>query len=250
MSGHSKWSTIKHRKGAKDAKRSKVFTRLLKEIQVAAKEKGADQSGNPRLRLAVLTAKKSSIPKDTIERAISKGSGAGGNDFFELTYHAYAPHGVALIIECLTDNQNRVVANLRSYFSKYGGNLAVNGSVDYLFERKGVFILNDTGQDADELMLQLIEAGLDNADKDGGMITLTCPLAEYGTLSARLEELKIEVENSELQYVALTTAKTSVEEAHRVLKLINKIEDDDDVQNVFHNLEMSEELMRDLMTED
>lgn len=243
MAGHSKWANIKHRKGAQDKKRGKIFTRLLKEIQVAAKEGDPNIENNPRLRLAVQQAKKNNVPKDTIEKAISKGAGGGGEDFNELTYEGYATNGVAVFIEAMTDNLNRTVANVRSYFTKHGGSLATNGSVDFLFERKGVFTLKNEGQDVDELTLELIDAGLEEVEVEGDILVLTCPFTEFGNLNAKLEEMGIESENSELQRIPTTTVKLGVEDAQKVLALIDKIEDDDDVQQVFHNLEMTDELM-------
>ena len=243
MAGHSKWANIRHRKGAQDAKRSKIFTRLLKEIQVATKEGGPDIDTNPRLRLAVQSAKKANVPKDNIQRAIDKGAGSGAEDFQEVTYEGYASNGVAVFIECMTDNLNRTVANLRSYFSKHGGNLGTNGSVGYMFDRKGVFTLNAEGQDEEELLLELIDVGAEEVEKEGDLIIITCDITDFGAVSSKLEEMEIETENAEVSRIPSNTVSLSVEQAQRVLKLIDLFEEHDDVQNVFHNLEMTEDLM-------
>ncbi|MEM0996425.1 MAG: YebC/PmpR family DNA-binding transcriptional regulator [Bacteroidota bacterium] len=244
MAGHSKWANIKHRKGAQDKKRSKIFTKLLKEITVATKEGGADSDMNPRLRLAVQKAKAANIPKDTIERAIKKGSGADGTSYEEVNYEGYAPNGVAVFVECATDNLNRTVANLRSYFSKSGGSLANSGSVAFLFERKGVFTLSvgDISLDNEDLELELIDGGAEDIEHEEEMYVVTCPLEDYGNLSAKLEELKIVPGSAEVSRIPTTTVELGLEAAETVLKLIDKLEDDEDVQNVFHNLEMTDEL--------
>jgi YebC/PmpR family DNA-binding regulatory protein len=244
MAGHSKWANIKHRKGAQDKKRSKIFTRLLKEVTVATKEGGTDPDMNPRLRLAIQKAKGANVPKDTIERAVKKGSGADGTTYEEVNYEGYAPNGVAVYVECATDNINRTVANLRSYFSKSGGSLANSGSVAFLFERKGVFTIDvsDISLEEDDLELELIDGGAEEIEREEEMYVVTCPIEEYGNLSVKLEEMKIEPSSSELSRIPTTTVTLGLEDAQTVLKLIDKLEDDEDVQNVFHNLEMTDEL--------
>ena len=241
MAGHSKWANIKHRKGAQDAKRAKLFTKLIKEVAVSVKEGGDDPDANPRLRMAINKAKKASVPKDRIDAAISKGSGADGTSYEEATYEGYAPHGIAVFVEALTDNNKRTVANVRSAFSKYGGSMGKSGSVDFMFERKGTFVMPAEGRDLDELTMDLIEHGLEDIEQDGDNFVAYCAFEDYGTLSARIEALEIDAE-SNLDRIPTTTVGLGVEEAKSVLKLIDILEDDDDVQQVFHNLEMTEDL--------
>ncbi|QNL21247.1 YebC/PmpR family DNA-binding transcriptional regulator [Hyphobacterium sp. CCMP332] len=241
MSGHSKWATIKRAKGAKDAKRGKIFTKLIKEIHVATRTGGDDPDANPRLRLAVQNAKAANMPKDNIERAIKKASGVDSEDYIETTYEGYAPNGVAVMVECTTDNNNRTVQNVRSIFNKYGGNLGTNGSVDYLFERKGVFTLNlPENFDEDELTLELIDAGAEDVDFNENMAIVTCAMEDFGQMQKSLDGLNVEIENGELQRIPSTTVELSDEEVSSVIKLIDAMEDDDDVQKVYHNLEISE----------
>lgn len=245
MAGHSKWANIKHRKGAQDKKRSKIFTKLLKEVSVATKEGGPDQEMNPRLRLAVTKAKKASVPKDTIQRAINKGSGADGTSYEETSYEGYGPHAVAIFVEALTDNINRTVSNVRLYFSKGGGEMGKNGSVGFMFERKGIFTLPKEGLplEGDDLELELIEGGAEEIEMEDEVIVVTCPLEDYGTLNAKLEELKVEDFDAVLARIPTTTVSLEVAHAQKVLKLIERLEDDDDVQEVFHNLEMTDDLL-------
>ncbi|MEM6801988.1 MAG: YebC/PmpR family DNA-binding transcriptional regulator [Bacteroidota bacterium] len=242
MAGHSKWANIKHRKGAQDKKRSKLFTKLIKEVAVATKEGGPDPDSNPRLRMAIKNARKSSVPKDKIEAAINKGSGADGSNYEEVNFEGYAPHGVAVYVEGLTDNNNRTVANVRAAFSKYGGSMGKSGSVGFMFERKGVFIFPAEGLDEDEITLELLDGGLEDIEQTDGNFVATCAFEDYGLLNAKIEELNIDAESS-LERIPTTTVEVNAEQAKSVLKLIDVIEDDDDVQNVFHNLEMTEEIM-------
>lgn len=242
MAGHSKWANIKHRKSAQDAKRSKMFTKVIKELTVAAREGGPDPEMNPRLRLAVQKAKSVNLPKETMERAIKKATGEDGTEYTEVTYEGYAPHGIAVFVECMTDNTNRSVASVRSIFSKHGGSLGVNGSVDYLFERKGVFTIEAEGRNVDELLLEIIDAGVEEVEQEDEIMVITCPMEDFGNVSSKLEELGIEPKNSELSRIPLTTIKLEVDQAREALQLVEKLEDDDDVQNVFHNIEMTDEL--------
>lgn len=248
MAGHSKWANIKHRKGAQDAKRSKLFTKLIKEVAVAAKEKGPDPDANPRLRMAIKNARKASVPKDKIDAAVSKGSGADGTNYEEMTFEGYGPHGVAVFVECLSDNNNRTVASVRSSFSKYGGSLGKNGSVDYMFERKGSFVFPTEGLDEEEITLELLDAGLEDIEQNEENFYLTCAFEDYGTLNGKLEEMNIDAE-SNLERVPGTTVELGLDQAKSVLKLIDVLEDNDDVQNVFHNMEMSDELAEQLASE-
>lgn len=244
MAGHSKWANIKHRKGAQDAKKGKIFTKLNKEITVAAKMGGGDPDTNPRLRLVIQNARSVNMPKDNIERAIKKATGDDGTEYTEVTYEGYAPNGVAVFVECTTDNLNRTVASVRSSFSKNGGNLATNGSVDFLFERKGVFSFKVVeGQDKDELELELIEGGAEEIEYDEEYATVTCAMEDFGNMQTKLDELKIEVENGQLQRIPTTSVTLDNDAFMQVMKLIDKLEDDDDVQKVYHNLEITDEQM-------
>ncbi len=242
MSGHNKWSTIKRKKGALDAKRGKIFTKVIKEITIAAKEGGPDPEVNPRLRLAIQNAKGVNMPKENIERAIKKATGAEAESFIETTFEGYGPCGVAVFIECLTDNNNRTVSSVRATFNKYGGNLGTNGSLSYLFERKGVFTINPEGLNLDDLQLELIDAGAEDIDIEGGRVIVTCAREDFGSISKKLNELGIEAEEAMLKRIPNDTKKLDVESAKKVLRFIEALEDDDDVQAVYHNLEMTDEL--------
>ena len=247
MSGHSKWSTIKRKKGANDAKRGKIFTKLIREITIAAREGGGDPDGNPRLRLAVQNAKGQNLPKDNIERAINKASGSEAANYEELTYEGYAPHGVAVFLECATDNQNRTVQSVRSLFSKYGGSLGVNGSVDYLFERKGIFLIKQLEEmDEDDVTLEIIDGGAEDVAFNEGYIEVTCAIDDFGNMQKKLDEIGLEAESAELQRLPTTTVDLGDEDFDGVMKLIDAFEEDDDVQKVYHNLEATEEQLASL----
>jgi len=247
MSGHSKWSTIKRKKGANDAKRGQMFTRLIKEITIAAREGGGDQETNPRLRLAIQNAKGANMPKDNIERAIKKASGDDAARYEEITFEGYAPNGVAVIVECLSDNNNRTVASVRSIFNKFGGNLGTHGSLGYLFDRKGIFTIRAIDEiDMDEFELELIDGGAEEIEKDEDMITVTCAMEDFGNLNKKLEEMGVEPVSADLQRIPNDTKELDLAGAGTVLKMVDALEDNDDVQNVFHNLEMTEELAEEL----
>ncbi len=241
MSGHNKWSTIKRKKGAIDAKRSKMFSRIVKEITVAVKESGPDPTGNPRLRLAINNAKGVNMPKDNITRAINKAEGDGDN-FQEATFEGYGPGGVAIFVECLTDNNQRTVSNIRSIFNKRNGSMGTNGSLSFVFDRKGVFLVQKPAMDMDELELELIDAGLDDITEEDGKLMIYTPMESFGAMQKKLEELKIEAENAELQRIPNNLKKLDVDTSKSVLRMIDAFEDDDDVQSVYHNLEMTPEL--------
>jgi len=242
MAGHSKWANIKRRKGAQDAKRGKMFTKLIKELTVSAKNGGADPEANPRLRLAIQNAKGANMPKDNIERAISKGSGADSEDYIETTYEGYGSNGVAIFVECTTDNLNRTVSSVRAAFSKYGGSLGTNGSLEFIFDRKGVFSFpQPEGVDLDDLTLELIDAGAEEVENDQGYFHVTCSIEDFGNLQRKLELLNIETENAELQRIPNTTVALEDEDLTKVYKLVEVLEDDDDVQKVYHNIDISEE---------
>lgn len=242
MSGHSKWSTIKRKKGAIDAKRSKIFSRIVKEIQIAVKEGGADPEGNPRLRLAVQNAKGVNMPKDNIERAINKFD-KDNTSLQEVTFEGYAPNGIAVFIECLTDNNIRTVGQVRSVFNKRGGNLGTNGSLSFLFDRKGVFTVSKGDFDPEEFQLEMIDAGIDECELEGDVFFITCPMEEFGSVQKKLETMGAKIENAQLERIPNDTKELDLESAQKVLKMIEDFEELDDVQYVYHNLEMSEELM-------
>ncbi len=242
MSGHSKWSTIKRKKGAADAKRSKMFSRVSKEIQIAAREGGPDPEMNPRLRLAVANAKGINMPKDNIERAISKAS-READSLQEVTFEGYAPHGVAIFVECLTDNNKRTVSNIRAIFNKRGGNLGTNGSVAYMFDRKGVITLPKGDLDPEEFELEIIDAGVEEVELEGDVFIITTALEDFGNVQKKLEELEVVPEQAELQRIPHETMQLEQDDALKVMKVIEYFEDDDDVQNVYHNLELTDSLV-------
>lgn len=245
MAGHSKWANIKHRKGAQDKKRAKQFTRAIKDITVAVKEGGdPDPESNPGLRNAIANAKGVNMPKDTIERAIKKASGADADNYETVTFEGYGPNGIAFFIECTTDNTNRTVASVRSIFSKNGGSLGTNGSLEFLFDRKGVFTIerDKIEMTLEELELELIEGGAEDIEESDDFITIYTNFVDFGKMSETLENLHIEVKNSELQRIPTNTNELSVEDGKKIMNLVDKFEEDDDVQNVFHNLEITDEL--------
>ena len=246
MAGHSKWANIKHRKGAQDKKRAKEFTRAIKEITVAIKEnnQNGDPDSNPALRNAIQNAKGVNMPKDTIKRAIKKASGADADSYEQLTFEGYGPNGIAFFIECTTDNANRTIASVRSIFSKNGGSLGTNGSLEFLFDRKGVFTLDKTKieRDFEMLQLELIEGGAEYFENHEESFVVYTQFTDFGKMAQHLEELNIETKNAELQRIPLNTIELPLDQAQKIVNLIDKFEDDDDVQNVFHTLEFTDEL--------
>ncbi|MFW6019263.1 MAG: YebC/PmpR family DNA-binding transcriptional regulator [Bacteroidales bacterium] len=246
MSGHSKWSTIKRKKGAQDAKRSKMFSRMVKEISVAVKEGGNDPEANPRLRMAINNAKGVNMPKDNIERAIKKASAKDAEDYLELTYEGYAPHGIAIYVECTTDNQQRTVSSIRSYFNKMEGSLAKNGSLSFLFDRKGVFRFEKNDWEQEELELELIDAGAEEIELDDGYFTITTSMDDFGSMMKKLEELGIETETSKLERIPHVQKELPLDKAKTVLKLIDMLDEDQDVQEVYHDLEITDELINEM----
>ncbi|MFO7829269.1 MAG: YebC/PmpR family DNA-binding transcriptional regulator [Bacteroidales bacterium] len=242
MSGHSKWSTIKRKKGAADARRSKMFSKIVKEISVAVKEGGPDPEANPRLRLAMNNAKGVNMPKDNVERAISKADKEGDN-FEEITFEGYAQHGIAVYVDCLSDNRNRTVSNVRAIFTKYGGSLGKNGSLTFLFDTKGVFtVLMNDEINMDDFELEIIDAGAEDIEVDEDIISITTAKEDFGNVQKKLDELGVEIENAGLQRIPNDTKALDVNAALRVMKMIDAFEDDDDVQNVYHNLELTDEV--------
>lgn len=241
MSGHSKWSTIKRKKGAIDAKRGKIFTKLIKEITIAAEQGGSDPETNPRLRSAVQTAKGMNMPKDNIQRAINKANKDDAS-YQEVTFEGYLPHGIAVFIEALTDNNNRTVSSVRAIFSKRGGSLGTNGSLSFLFDRKGVITLPKGDLDPEEFELEIIDAGVEDIELNDDTFMITTPLEDFHAVQKKLEELGLNTESAELQRIPNDTKTLSVEESLQILRIVEEFEDDDDVQNVFHNLEVTDEV--------
>jgi len=243
MAGHSKWANIKHKKAAVDKKRGKVFTKVLKELTVAAKLGGPDVDSNPRLRLAVALAKKNNMPKDNIERAIKKATDKDSENLAEVTFEGYGPSGVAIFVECTTDNNQRTVANIRSYFSKHGGDLGKDGCLQFVFDRKAIFRLPAEGLDEEEFTLEMIDAGAEDVEFEDGQATVSGAMEEFGNLQKKFEELSLEPEDAGLERIANNYKELDLDTLRKVMKLIDVFEDDDDVQKVYHNVEFNEELM-------
>jgi len=241
MSGHSKWSTIKRKKGANDAKRGKLFTKLIKEITVAASVSGTDVENNPRLRSAVQNARGMNMPKDTIQRAINKAD-RDNSSFLELSFEGKLPHGVLVFIDSLTDNRNRTVSNVRSIFNKRGGELGTNGSLSYMFDRKGIISLPKGDLDPDEFELELIDAGVEEIELEEDMFMITTPMEDFHTVQMKLEEMGLEPDSAELQRIPNDTLDLTMEQGVQIMKIIEEFEDDDDVQSVYHNVNVSDEL--------
>jgi len=222
-----------------------MFSRVIKEITVSVREGNSDDPDfNPRLRLAILNAKGANMPKENIERAIKKAMEYSSSAFHTPTYEGYGPGGIAIFVECATDNLNRTIAVIRSTFARKGGSLATSGSVDFLFERKGIFILNPKGHDGEALELELIDGGAEEIEFDGdtGEMTVTVDFEDFGNMQKKLDDLNLVAIRASIERIPVTTSSVSLEEAKKVLNLIESLEDNDDVQNVFHNLEMTEEL--------
>jgi YebC/PmpR family DNA-binding regulatory protein len=246
MSGHSKWSSIKHKKGAADAKRGKLFSKLSRAIIVAAKEGGPDPAGNLALQNAIEKAKSYSMPKDNIERAIAKGSGAEADaqQFETVVYEGYGPEGVAVIVEALTDNRNRTAADVRHLFSKHDGNLGTSGVVAWLFERRGVVLVDAEGVDEDELMLAAADGGAEDVELDGTSFQVTSSPEDLAAVRASVETAGFAVESAELTLVPKTTVEVADESAaKKILRLIDALEENDDVQDVFANFDIPERVL-------
>ncbi len=248
MSGHSKWSTIKRKKGAADAKRGKIFTRLMREITVAAKMGGGDPSGNPRLRTAIDAAKAQNMPKDNIERAIKKGTGElEGVTYDEVTYEGYGPGGVAFLIECLTDNKNRAAAEVRHILTKRGGTMAKAGAVSYLFESKGYIVFDKEGLDEDQVMEAALEAGADDVKDGGDVWEVYCEPGEFSSVLEGLQGAGLSPATAEVTKLPSTVVAISDKvEAGKVLALMEALDEADDVQNVYANFDIDDEVMASL----
>ena len=248
MSGHSKWSTIKRKKGAIDSKRGKIFTKLIKEITLAARLGGGDIEGNARLRSAVLAAKEENMPKDNIDRAIKKGTGelAGGAAYEEVTYEGYGPAGVAVIVEVMTDNKNRTVAEIRHIFSKHGGNLGENGCVAWMFDKKGIIVLDKKTATEDELMEVALEAGADDVRDQGTEWEVVTEPTTFEAVRKAIEQKGWKSLEARVGMVPQNTIKLEAGKAEQMLRLMEKLEDNDDVQNVYANFDISDEVMEKL----
>ena len=246
MAGHSKWANIKHRKARQDASRGKIWTKVIREITVAAKG-GPDPADNPRLRLALDKANAANMPKDTIKRAIQKGSGTGEMGALEeLIFEGYGPNGVAILVETMTDNRNRTVADVRHAFTKSGGNLGTNGSVSYLFEKKGLINISD-GQDPDQIMEISIEAGAEDIEiNDDNSVSITSAPQDFETIKTALIEADIAIDNSDISLVPETTVQADMETSLKVFKLLEMLEDLDDTQSVTSNIEFAEGMLEEL----
>ena len=241
MSGHSKWATIKHKKAATDAKRGKVFTRLIREIQVAAREGGPDQDANPRLRTAVAAAKAQSMPGENIKRAIMRGSGQlEGETFSEIVFEGYAPAGVAVLVETVTDNRNRTVAELRHIFSKNGGNLGENGCVSWIFHKQSLIVLPKEAASEDELMDLALMTGADDLRDDGDHWAIHSPPEAHEEVLAAVKEAGIDPLTAGISRIPENTVRVQGRQAGSVIRMIEKLEDQDDVQNVFANFDIDD----------
>lgn len=244
MSGHSKWSNIKHKKEKSDNQRAKIFTKLGREISVIVKAGGADPESNTKLRDAILKARSNNMPNDNIQRCIKKAAGeTGGDNYEEIVYEGYAPSGVAVIVETLTDNRNRTAADMRHYFDKCGGNLGQTGCVTFMFDKKGIIIVNGEGADEDQLMMDALDAGADDfSAEDDGYFEVSTDPDVFGAVCAALEEKGYKIESAEVLRVPQTTVTlTSEDDLKNMTKLIDMLDDNDDVQNVFHNCDIPDE---------
>jgi YebC/PmpR family DNA-binding regulatory protein len=247
MSGHNKWSTIKHKKGAADAKRGKVFTKIIKEISVAAKLGGGDPAANPRLRTAIDKAKGENMPKDNIERAIKKGTGGmEGINYEETTYEGYGPGGVAVLVEVMTDNRNRTVSDVRSIFTKCNGNMGETGCVSWIFDKKGLIIFPKS-IDFDKLFEAAIEAGADDVAEQDEQLEVTTEPSAFMEVRDALAQAGFKAESAEITMIPQTLVKLEGKQAESMLKMMDKLEDNDDVQNVYANFDISMEEMEKLM---
>ena len=242
MSGHSKWSTIKHKKAAKDAKRGKLFTKLIKEITVAAKLGGGDINANPRLRTAVLTARQNSMPTDNIDRAIKKGTGElEGVIYEEVSYEGYSPGGAAVLVMVMTDNRNRTVAEIRRVFTKHGGSMGESGCVAWMFHKKGVLTVDKTQADEDRLMEVALDAGADDVEDDGSAYQITTAPEAFDAVKAALDKAGIATGSAAVSMVPQSTQSLTGTQAEQTLKLLDELEDHDDVQDVASNIDISQE---------
>jgi len=245
MSGHSKWATTKHKKAAIDAKRGKLFAKLIKNIEVAARTGGGDLTGNPTLFDAVQKAKRSSVPNDNIDRAVKRGSGAeaGGADWQTITYEGYAPHGVAVLIECLTDNRNRAAAEVRTALARNGGSLADPGSVTYLFNRKGVVMVPKGEHTEDEILEVVLDAGAEEVNDLGDSFEIVSEASDFVAVRKALQEAGVDYDSAEASFLPSVEVPLDVDGARKMIRIIEALEDSDDVQNVYANGDLSDEVL-------
>lgn len=242
MSGHSKWATIRRKKAVLDAKRGKIFTRLIRELTIAARQGGGDPEGNPRLRLAIDNAKAANMPADNIERAIKKATGElEGAQYHEVTYEGYGPGGVAILVEAATDNKNRTIAEIRHVFTKNSANLGESGSVAWMFEHKGIITVKRSGKTEDEMMEIVLDTGADDLQTEDEIFEITASLESFETVRKTFIEKKLTVENASLQWVAKNLVPVKGEDSEKLMKLIEAVEECDDVQNVFTNADFVEQ---------
>ena len=248
MSGHSKWSSIKHKKAIVDAKRGKLFTKLIREIIVAARSGGGDPNSNPRLRTAMATAREANMPSDNVERAIKKGTGEmEGVHYEEVHYEGYGPNGVAIYVRCLTDNKNRTAADIRNVFTKKGGSMAGAGSVSWIFEKKGLIVVPQAQTTEERLMEIVLQAGAEDLSTSSDKFEIVTPPSSFEAVKASLEQAKIHPESAELTLIPKNQVSLTPEKARAVLGLVEALEDHDDVQNVHANFEIPDEVMKELV---
>jgi YebC/PmpR family DNA-binding regulatory protein len=247
MSGHSKWATTKHKKAAIDAKRGKIFAKLIKNIEVAARNGGGDPGGNPTLYDAIQKAKKSSVPNDNIDRAVKRGSGADGSgaDYQSITYEGYGPNGVAVLVECLSDNRNRAASEVRIAFTRNGGQMADPGSVAYMFNRKGVIIVprGDTAPDEDTVLMAVLDAGADEVNDLGESFEVVSEATDLVAVRTALQDAGIDYDSADLTFLPTVSVPLDAEAARKVFKLIDALEDSDEVQNVYANFDVSDDVL-------
>lgn len=249
MSGHSKWHSIKHKKAKEDAKKGNIFGKLSKSISIAAREGGSgDPENNFMLANAIIKAKEYNMPMENIERAIKRGTGEiEGEKFETIMYEGYGPGGTAIMVEALTENRNRTAADVRNIFSKSGGNLGETGCVGWLFERKGLLlVLKEKVSDEETFMMEIIDAGAEDIEEDDGIYEIKTNPSDFMAVKNKLDALKIEIKSAELTYVPKTTVEASKKDAEKVLRLINNLDDHDDIQNVYSNIELTEELLQEV----
>jgi len=247
MSGHSKWHSIKHKKAATDSKRGKVFTKAIKEITIAARNNGGKPETNPRLRLAIQKAKQANMPNDNIDRAIKKGTGElEGVHYEEVVYEGYGPAGVAIYVEVVTDNKNRTTAEIRNIFSKHGGNMAGSGSVAWMFEKKGYFVIQKSDTDEDTLMSIALENGAEDLSTEGETFEIKTFPQDFEKVKKALDDGKIKLDSSEITMIPKSTIRVTDEKAKQVLNLTEALEENDDVQNVYANFDIPEEILKNI----
>lgn len=244
MSGHNKWSTIKHKKGAADAKRGKIFSKIIKEITIAARMGGGDPEGNPRLRTVLNAARNANMPKDNIDRAIKRGTGEiAGVTYEEITYEGYGPGGVAVLVEAFTDNKNRTVAEIRHIFDKYNGNLGESGCVNWIFEKKGVIDIPAQGLTEDQVMELALENGAQDVKMEDDMFEITTDPSEFEVVRKAVEDMGWKIEDASITMIPQNSVKLEGKKAEQMLKMMDVLDDHDDLQNVYANFDISEEEM-------